>query len=227
MPELQGAQLTTGTLIAVQLAQTKDGKDYKLVCHKRARTSAPSANLPDQPPAKPRAQTKTVTDPLKVQAEELVQRFYKRFHPNAPAASPKPKEMGQARALIQEHGFEQARYLVDFSYTEAAKTNYAPQTLGGILQYLPKALASYERKEQAHTRRQAQAEAEERRQEEAIAQLEARLRTMPEEQYCALYEKVKAQLLADCPFMQDLQQSTMFRLEIYSAMEVETPEQIM
>src|SRR5207247_1361623 len=98
-------------------------------------------------------------------------------------------------------------------------------TFGGILQYAPNALASYERNEQARARRQAQAEAELRRQEEACAQLEARLRTMPAEQYRVLYEKVKAQLLADLPYMQDLQHSPMFRLELYSAMEREMPRQ--
>lgn len=218
LPELQGVRLTTGTLTAVKLEQTKDGKDYKLVCHKMSGTAAPSATPPDHQQAKPRAKTRAVTDPLKVQAEELVHHFYKLFHPDAPDTSPRPKELGQARALIVQHGFEQSRYLVDFSHTEAAKTDYAPQTFGGILHYVPKALASYERNEQARTRRQAQAEAELRQQEEACAQLEARLRTIPAEQHRVLYEKVTAQLLADFPYMQHLQHSTMFRLEIYQAM---------
>lgn len=220
LPELQGVRLTTGTLTSVVLEETIDGKDYKLVCHKRAGT-VPSAAPLDRQQSKSRANIRIVADPLKIQAEELVYHFYRLFHSDTPGASPRPKEIEQARTLIQEHGLEKARYLIDFSHAEATKTSYAPQTFGGILQYVPKALASHNRNEQAQARKRDQVEAELCQQEAACAQLEARLRTMPAEQYRILYEKIKTQLLADLPYMQNLEHSPMFRLELYLAMEKE------
>lgn len=85
-----------------------------------------------------------------------MQHFHQRFH-GTPDVTPSARELMQARALLAQAGLEQARYLVDFSYTAAQETGYRPQTFGGILQYTARARAAYE---QAHQRRAAEERAQ-------------------------------------------------------------------
>ncbi len=77
------------------------------------------------------------------QAKALVAHFYKRFH-SRENASPQPKEIDQAEKVIMEHGFERAKYLIDFSHRHALTTNYKPETFGGILHYTTRALEAYD-----------------------------------------------------------------------------------
>jgi len=81
--------------------------------------------------------------PQPQQAEELLQHFYQTFH-GAKNTDPRPKEITQAIKLISDHGFEKAKYVVDFSHSAAQETNYRPQTFGGILQYTLQAVAASE-----------------------------------------------------------------------------------
>jgi hypothetical protein len=76
-------------------------------------------------------------------AAELVQYFYRVFH-RIEDCTPTSKALSQAESLIAQRGVEQAMYLIDFSRQEAAKTNYKPETLGGILLYQPRAFAAFD-----------------------------------------------------------------------------------
>jgi hypothetical protein len=76
-------------------------------------------------------------------ADEVVRLFYQLFH-NAEVAYPRAKELAQAQILIDKHGAERARYIVEYAHRAAAETKYQPQTFSGILHYATPALASFE-----------------------------------------------------------------------------------
>src|SRR5262249_29405533 len=72
----------------------------------------------------------------------LVQQFYQRFHGLA-QVTPSPTELAQATALRAQHGAARAHFLLAFAHQEAPETRYTPRVFGGILHYLPRALAAY------------------------------------------------------------------------------------
>ena len=120
---------------------------------------------------------------LTTQAHALVQHFHQRFH-GTPDMVPSAKALTRrAPSFAARYGLEQARHLVDFSYTAAQETDYRPQTFGGILQYTARARADYA---QAHER----AAAEERAREE-------RRRAQADEQRRQQYEADRAARLAE------------------------------
>jgi hypothetical protein len=77
------------------------------------------------------------------QAEALVQQFYQRFH-GLTQVTPSPKELAHATALLAQHGAAKAHFLLAFAHQEAPETRYRPRVFGGILHYLPRALAAYD-----------------------------------------------------------------------------------
>jgi hypothetical protein len=168
--ELTGAPLTTGRIVSATLEETVDGKDYKIVIRKGKLVALPKINhYQEDQPSDPNAgqlpadkgREATATEPpqeqqpnheqLLTQARELVAYFYEVFHTgkNYQVTS---KATAQAISLITQHGFEEAKSIVDFAHREAPKTNYDIQTFGGIIQYSSRALAEYEqrRTEQRH-----------------------------------------------------------------------------
>lgn len=188
--ELKGVQLTTGIVTSVALGKTKDGKDHKLVVQKGPLTA--SRKAAKQEGKQDRQEFPPTKDQTTLQAEKLVKHFYRLFHPNAKEAHPSPKEISQAMTLIAQQDYEKAMYIVDFSHKAAPETNYKPQTFGGILQYGPKAIAEYERREKGRT-----AEAARRKLEEEY--INACLGALSQKQYQTLYEIVKEQILIDVP----------------------------
>jgi hypothetical protein len=82
-------------------------------------------------------------DQLQTQAEALVQRFYQRFHGLA-QVTPSPQELAQVTALLAQHGAAKAHFLLAFAHQAAPETRYTPRVFGGILHYLPHALAAYD-----------------------------------------------------------------------------------
>lgn len=128
--ELQGSRLSTGIISAARIEKTKDEQDYKVVIRKSGRMTAAKKPLPPLNPP--------VTSP----AQDLLNYFYKRFH-QIENINYSPKELEQAQQLIQQCGFEEAKYVIDYSYKAAISTHYAPQTLNGIRQYIEKALATF------------------------------------------------------------------------------------
>jgi hypothetical protein len=153
----------------------------------RQRPARPAAGPPPAAPAAvpapssslaaatvPAAPSPTADDALTTQAQALVQHFHQRFHGTADVA-PSAKALTQASALIARYGLEQARHLVDFSYTAAQETDYRPQTFGGILQYTARARAAYAQAQERaavaerarEERRRAEADEQRRQQYEA------------------------------------------------------------
>jgi hypothetical protein len=153
--------------------------------------TSPQAAAPAAAPAPPRAGAAAAvpTAPsaladaaLATEAQALVQHFHQRFHGTSDVA-PSAKALTQASALITRYGVEQARHLVDFSYTAAQETAYRPQTFGGLLQYTARARAAY-------AQAQERAAAEERAREE-------RRRAQADEQLRQQYDAYRAARLAE------------------------------
>ena len=147
LEELTGVRLSTGFIVSANLEKTADGRDYKIVITKSPQQ--PLAFIADvdvaEVEAEPaitaeRTETPEPTNFVTAQARELVEHFYQRFQNTTHSTS---KAINQAIALIAQHGTELARFIVDFAHGEAAKTNYHPQTFGGILQYVPRAVTEH------------------------------------------------------------------------------------
>jgi hypothetical protein len=81
--------------------------------------------------------------PRHPQAEALVQQFYQRFHGLAQVTA-SPQELAHATALLAHYGEAKAHFLLAFAHQAAPATDYTPRVFGGILHYLPHALAAYD-----------------------------------------------------------------------------------
>jgi hypothetical protein len=132
-----------------------------------------------------RTPSPTADEVLRTQAQALVQHFHQRFH-GTPDVTPGARELAQACDLLAQYGVDQARHIVDFSYTAAHETDYRPQTFGGILQYTARALADYADAEQ---RRAAEAWACDERHR---AQEDAQLRQQYEDYRAARLDELRA-----------------------------------
>ena len=195
--------LSTGAVCHARIEKTKDEKDYKVVFHK-----ARKPRTPDMAPSEEEGRGGEVRDTvgrkddaLTLQAAEVVSRFHKLFH-GADKGFPTSKELDQAVTLIANHGFEKAKYLVDFSRGAAAQTNYKPQTFGGIVQYTTRALAEMERcgRERRITAAvTAREEAGLRQDEESRKQIDERLSRLSKDEYTELYERIRREFGSKYP----------------------------
>jgi hypothetical protein len=153
-----------------------------------------------QPEATPEAAAPAAPpNPLLPQAVALVRQFYQRFY-GVTAVTPHPKELAHATELLAAHGEAKAHFLLTFAHEAASTTHYQPQTLGGIVHYLPRALAAYDmHATQAATQHAAAAERTRREQyaqwrQQALAQLRA---TVPPAELAALEDTQQARLVAE------------------------------
>jgi hypothetical protein len=131
-------------------------------------------------------------------ATTLVQHFYQRFHGVA-VGTPPARALDQAETLLAQHGAAAARFVVDFAWQQAQTTRYPMEHFGGLLPYVPRALAAYETRARQATTRQAAAAT--RRWQERYAQWRqeavARLRaTLPAADLAALEAAHQARLVA-------------------------------
>ena len=174
----------------------------------RAAREAPAslAPLPDvtptrPPAAAPAARSTPPADSLQAQAEALVRQFYQRFY-GLTQVTPGPKELAHATALLAQHGAAKAQFLLAFAHQAAPETHYEPQVFGGILNYLPRALAAYDaqaaRATQAATQRATADERTQREQYQVWEQRElAQLRAArPPAELGALEAVARARLVA-------------------------------
>lgn len=159
----------------------------------------PSTPSVAAPPAEDAALGAPPTDPLRAQAHALVATFYQRFH-GLTAVTPHPKELAHATQLLAAHGAVKAYSLLDFSAQAARETHYQPQTFGGILHYLPRALVAYDARATQVTTQQAAAR--ERTWQERYAQWRQRELThmraaLPPEECATLEHQTRARLIAE------------------------------
>lgn len=125
--ELTGKRLSSGGLLKVEIVEATDKSkktDYKLIFEKRERL------------------TTTTSKPAKQQtdAEKLVSYFHLVFF-NSEDAKPNRKEISHATELLNLHGFEIAKAVIDTAKREAPKTGFEIATFGGVMQYQTKATA--------------------------------------------------------------------------------------
>jgi hypothetical protein len=135
-------------------------------------------------------------------AQALVTAFYQRFY-GLPQVTASPKELEHATALLAQHGAAKAHFLLAFAHQEAPETRYRPRVFGGILHYLPRALAAYDalaaRASQAATQRAAADERTQREQHRTWEQqqLEQLRAALPPAELAALEEASRARLVAE------------------------------
>jgi|GEM_PF-3578234 len=228
LAELKGVPLTTGMIARIGIGKTRDGSDYKVAVTKGSARSQPMPGVEADGGV---ATIRPPASPSTAHAEELVKHFYKRFH-NVERIYPQSKELNQATALAARHGFDRAKYVVDFAYLAAAKTGYLPQTFGGILQYTSRAITAYEdflktRQAAANAREEAkaretfellQAQMAEKKRREA----EERLAKLPKPEYDAFYAKTKAAIVKRSVWLQgQSEESEIFQHVIRGAMIAE------
>jgi hypothetical protein len=130
-----------------------------------------------------------------------VRYFHEVFH-SVRTHAPQLKETNQALALVAQHGIEDCRHVIDFARAKAEKTDFQIQHFGAVLSYASRALAEKNRKRQnprALTyplQQSAQPVAT-----DAQARGEGRLALLTKEQAQARFEKVKAELIGQNPFL--------------------------
>jgi len=210
--EVRGAPLTTGRIVSAELEMTKDRKDYKLVIRKATRLRSIQSNVAPEgereEPLPP--QQLAPKHKITIQAEELVRYFYQVFH-GLDASQPVSPAVGQAVTLIAQHGFEKAKYIVDFASRAAPETKYSPQTFGGILHYTSRAIADFERQksQQEHSERQRLQQEERERQDRVRAQAQresdakaaAYLEQLAPEDRQRLYDDLVAEMRSEHAFL--------------------------
>lgn len=223
--ELQGAPLTTGRIVLATVEPTKDDLDFKIVVHKgsgrkpgrprkvlaeaSAEVSGPIPTRPQALPAKTASATlkkptpRTSAVPDSADPVTLAHYFHQVFHGASLPQSPSPKDLAQARRLLEAHGLAKAEALIDFSRDEAAKTKYAPGSLSGIMQYEARFEASWQAQERAQNQQQERAglqrqarEVQEKRQGEIGGELMARVALVKKrlpKAFAAFIEHVEAE----------------------------------
>jgi hypothetical protein len=203
LKELTGIRLSKGMIRSASLEKTRDGKDYKVVFVKVSGTQtealAEEVSAVDSPLEVVINRYDGQPDPMLLEAQDLVRYFHRVFH-NVTSHAPQSKETGQALSLISQYGTGAARMVVDFAHRESAKTNYAIQHFGALLSYTSRALAH---SEPAPPRSTGSAETP----TQVVLKLprhekgEERLRSLTPDQYQRRYERSKAELFRDSPFL--------------------------
>ena len=110
--ELRGVMLTTGMITAIEVERTKDNTDYKLTVKKGSRVFAGLEEKPLPVAAKAAANIEHAA------ARDVVLHFHKTFH-GVNSGNPQSKEVVQATALVAQHGFGCAKYIVDYAHMAA------------------------------------------------------------------------------------------------------------
>lgn len=190
LKELYGVPLTTGYIISICLEKTSDNKDYNLVVRK-GRTRPPVVPVDPEPvqPVLPQCVVKvTAEDNESIQlAVEQVRYFYTVFHKSGETTQPSAKEKEQALDHLNRLGKQGARFLVDFAFQEAPKTQFSIQTYGGILTYEARAMKALQ---------EVQSRATERKQAEQVKALQ-KLRESHKNRYYEAYCDYLRHTLAD------------------------------
>lgn len=202
--ELQGVPLSRGGIIAsATIERTKDQKDFKVVFRKGAARSNPE--LPDtNAETSPVPALPVVQSPIAAQADELLRHFHKLFF-GVETSSVQRHHRDLATVLVAQHGIELAKYIIDFSYREATRTRFRIATFGGLMQYIPRAVAAYERETHQRERQEnvtilERAEAiQEQMEGDARKRAERRYRALSREQQEALRERYRAALVEKDP----------------------------
>ena len=199
LKELHSVPLTTGYIVAIGLEKTSDNKDYNLVVRK-GRTRPPIVSVDPVEPepvqsTMPQCVVKVTTgDNESFQpAIEQVRYFYTVFHKSGETTQPSVKEREQALDHLNRLGKQGARFLVDFAFQEAPKTQFSIQTYGGILGYETRAMkVLQEAQSRDATRKQAE-------QVKILQQLRESHKNRCYESYCDYLKRALADMESQSP----------------------------
>jgi hypothetical protein len=153
MYKIHRPHLHSGYLARVHSAPTVDavgGPDWRLVYTPGPKARAEFLAFTHQQGAGARADAAPMLAPAPearppapaAPATALVRYFYQRFH-GFHTAEPPVKALRQAERLIAQHGEGLARFVVDYAHQQVPKTQFRPTHFGGLLGYVPGALAAY------------------------------------------------------------------------------------
>ena len=138
--ELVDKPTSSGAVIKFHdFQKTSDGKDWKLiVLSDRKKLNAKKKEPKSRP--KPTAKKTVGADSEALKALAYFHKVFwgkdeQKFNQNI---------ILKASKIIKEHGLEKTKFLIDFAFQEAPKTNYQPKTFSGIVQYLPDALQAWD-----------------------------------------------------------------------------------
>ncbi|HLK63277.1 MAG TPA: hypothetical protein VKU19_07545 [Bryobacteraceae bacterium] len=206
LAELEGVRLSTGVLKVAKIAKTVDGRDYKTVFRK---VPAPAAEQLLDDGGVVTASSVVVNhyakskDPATSQAEEVVGLFHRLVHGLA-EHEVLSKELGQALALISQHGLEKTKHIVEYAAGKATETNFKIQHFGAILSYASRGAADFETKSRSDTEARATPAPPARKPAEVArvpSRGEARLSILTEDQYAARFAACREELFREIPFL--------------------------
>lgn len=169
-----------------------------------------------------RASRAAVGSPLNPKATELVKYFHRRAR-NVEEYEPPPgsKEGIQAEDLLRAYGEEAARFVVDYGIRQAERTKFSMRLFGALMQYVPDAIAAFERRQLASAESEARERAEADRKRESEQWYERgreALAALSIEKREALETEVKTDFLARWPREAARTESQFFKRMIESAM---------
>lgn len=132
--KLDKKKLSKGGVIEVTIEKSKDKQDYLMI----AKSVAEQLTLiEEEQPSKEAPKPLVNGTPT-----ELVQHFHKKFF-KLDEVETQSNELKQATDLMKKHGFEIAKFVVDYAFKEAEKTNFPIAVFGGIMQYAARAKAKW------------------------------------------------------------------------------------
>jgi hypothetical protein len=125
-----------------------------------------------------------VPEPEAHPGQKLVRYFHSRARGDQNyEASIESREVRLASELLEEHGPERARFIVDYAVEQAKTTKFQMRTFGALTQYVGEALEVWNRRRQGESRREREEahrrQAEEERQREGLRRLRAFSKRFP------------------------------------------------
>lgn len=146
--KLDKKKLSKGGVIEITIEKSKDDQDY-LIIAKSVLEQLPL--IKEEKPTEQLQLTSTNGTP-----SELVQYFHKKFF-KLDDVEAQSSELKQATDLMKKYGFETAKFVVDYAFKEAEKTNFQIAVFGGILGYAGRAAAKWKKdREQLEKARKAE-----------------------------------------------------------------------
>jgi hypothetical protein len=210
LKELQGLRISSGIITLATIEKTQDKKDYKVIFQKSSRLDIDDIEPEATLDTLGRGSSEIIINNyskqrsnLHLQAEELVRHFYKVFH-GVENDDPPGKAIDQATTLLTSHGFEKAKYVIEYSHAAAESTNFKIQHFGAVLSYASRAIADFDRMQHDQSRaleRQQHEAARVAEEEQRRTRGEQRLAVLTPEQYQARFEQAKQFIIREHPMM--------------------------
>jgi hypothetical protein len=134
--ELNGVALSEGGVLRCSLHPAKSANEINAVF-----TKVKQLGPKPDPVVEEKASAATAEESHD-DASNLVRDFHRQFF-GIDNHTPRKRELAQAQKILEEHGPEAARYVIDFALAEATRTKFRVATFGAISQYIDRAVADF------------------------------------------------------------------------------------